>query len=221
MILVFSDTHLAKRFKPAKFEALERIISQADQVIINGDFWDGDTTSFDNFINSKWQQLFPLLKSKQTHYLFGNHDSANKSDKRIYQFADRASENLTKTINGQKFFFSHGHLLEPGFATNSPLSKYRWARALARFLVAQIERIGIKLFGAPFSNIFFYRKKETRRVLDLVEKDPDIIYISGHTHLPFINPWHNYVNSGFIDYGLAHYLLIDEQGEIELCKEVY
>ncbi len=39
-ILVISDTHLTHKFDQRKFEYLLSIISQADKVIINGDFWD-------------------------------------------------------------------------------------------------------------------------------------------------------------------------------------
>jgi predicted phosphodiesterase len=39
--IIFSDTHLTDQFDPELYKALENMIQEADQVIINGDFWDG------------------------------------------------------------------------------------------------------------------------------------------------------------------------------------
>ena len=61
-ILVFSDTHLTDVFDAARFEAMAKMIDEVDQVIINGDFWDGYIIKFSEFIESGWNQLFPLLK---------------------------------------------------------------------------------------------------------------------------------------------------------------
>ena len=51
-ILIFSDSHLSPRFNQAYFNKLANLIEQADQVIINGDFWEGYFYSFDEFLNS-------------------------------------------------------------------------------------------------------------------------------------------------------------------------
>ncbi|KKP50689.1 MAG: hypothetical protein UR42_C0024G0015, partial [Candidatus Roizmanbacteria bacterium GW2011_GWA2_33_33] len=48
-ILVFSDTHLYLPFDGKKFNFLKKIISDSDQVIINGDFFDDYMISFDEF----------------------------------------------------------------------------------------------------------------------------------------------------------------------------
>ena len=61
-ILVFSDTHLSSTFEEKKFNLLKEIISRADRVIINGDFWEGYLISFKEFLDSRWKELFPLLK---------------------------------------------------------------------------------------------------------------------------------------------------------------
>lgn len=64
-VLVFSDTHLTKAFDDKKCEFLKKIISDSDQVIINGDFWDGYIISFDEFLKPEWACLFPPLKAKK------------------------------------------------------------------------------------------------------------------------------------------------------------
>jgi len=92
-ILLFSDSHLHPPiFKKAYFDRLVNLIEQADQVIINGDFWEGYFYSFDQFVNSKWNQLFPLLKQKHTIYLPGNHDLMSKLDKRTNLFSSAVVE---------------------------------------------------------------------------------------------------------------------------------
>jgi len=69
-ILVFSDTHLTDRFDQGKFRFLQKIINFSDQVIINGDFWDSWFTNFDDFVNSEWRKLFPILLKKRAIYIW-------------------------------------------------------------------------------------------------------------------------------------------------------
>ena len=107
-ILVFSDTHLYLPFDQKKFNFLKKIISESDQVIINGDFFDDYMISFEDFINSPWNQLFPLLKNKHAVYIFGNHDQQKFSDKRLNSFSDvQTSIYHLSTINYQ-LIFTHG-----------------------------------------------------------------------------------------------------------------
>jgi len=65
-ILIFSDTHLTSKFDQEKFDFLKKIVNSSDRVIINGDFWDSWFTNFDDFVKSRWNKLFPLLKKKNT-----------------------------------------------------------------------------------------------------------------------------------------------------------
>ena len=64
-ILIFSDTHLTKRFEEKKYNLLVRLVSSSDRVIINGDFWDSWFVSFKDFLGSKWNKLFPLLRERE------------------------------------------------------------------------------------------------------------------------------------------------------------
>ena len=67
--LVFSDTHFGKKFHQRQFEALKKLISESNKIIINGDFWEGLAISFDDFLKSDWSKLFPLLKQRETIYV--------------------------------------------------------------------------------------------------------------------------------------------------------
>jgi predicted MPP superfamily phosphohydrolase len=111
-ILVFSDTHLTHVFEEKKYVFLKKVIESADQVIINGDFWDGYLTSFDAFISSRWNNLFPLLKQKKAVYIFGNHDKACFSDKRTSFFSDIQTKKYS-FVDGMTFYFEHGNTLLP------------------------------------------------------------------------------------------------------------
>src|SRR3990167_5228492 len=85
-VLVFSDSHLDHNFEPKKLSYLKKLVRSVDQVIINGDFWEGYSITFDQFLSSKWNELFPLLKAKKAVYIFGNHDKKVLADKRMRLF---------------------------------------------------------------------------------------------------------------------------------------
>jgi len=72
--VIFSDTHLTNMFDEKRYLYLKKIISDSDKVIINGDFWKGTVVSFNDFAESKWNLLFPLLLKKEAIYVQGNHD---------------------------------------------------------------------------------------------------------------------------------------------------
>ena len=64
-ILVISDSHLDQNFEQDKLIFLKQLVESVDQVIINGDFWEGYSISFEEFLNSPWKELLPLLKKKK------------------------------------------------------------------------------------------------------------------------------------------------------------
>src|SRR3972149_6125144 len=79
---IISDTHLTAKFDKAKFEYLKTLFSKYEEVIINGDFWSYYSCTFDEFLKSKWNALFPFMKAK-TIYIHGNHDREKWCDERI------------------------------------------------------------------------------------------------------------------------------------------
>lgn len=111
--LIFSDTHFSSRFDQSRCNYIASLINQADQVIINGDFWDMYQSSFDQFFNSSWSQLFPLLSTKQTVYLFGNHDPQSQSDERIKTFCQKTGLSHILESGNKKFFIEHGDTYVP------------------------------------------------------------------------------------------------------------
>ncbi|OGK18225.1 hypothetical protein A2866_05065 [Candidatus Roizmanbacteria bacterium RIFCSPHIGHO2_01_FULL_39_8] len=211
-ILVFSDTHLTHTFEPNKFELLKKIILKADRVIINGDFWDGYRTTFDTFIASDWKRLFPLLKSKKTVYLFGNHDRKSFMDKRMRLFSDTQSETFILRINGKNFIFEHGNRISP-LLDESPLMPHFLNRITTRIAGFALKNISFLQFLHKRMNVIIKSKMEKRLKRD------DIL-LCGHSHYPEIDLKHKFVNSGYIQNGKAHYLIIEE-GKIIAKKEFY
>lgn len=203
-ILVFSDTHLTDRFEEKKFNFLKKIINQVDQVIINGDFWDGYIISFDKFINSKWQTLFPLLKNKNTIYLFGNHDKKNYSDKRRSLFSTYQTNQYQQNIAGKNYLFEHGDRLAPSFDT---LLKTKQESPLA-IKAEMIFDWLIRKYRRRFINLAYKRVNKTlkKRVEKLKSKS---LFFFGHSHFQEIDLKNNFVNSGLFRSGIAQYLIIN------------
>lgn len=74
--IVISDLHLTTNFDNRKFQFLKNIFTNSGQIIINGDFWSYYSCTFDEFLDFKWQELFPFMRAK-TIYIHGNHDREN------------------------------------------------------------------------------------------------------------------------------------------------
>lgn len=220
--LIFSDSHLGKRFDPRKFDFLKKIIKEADRVIINGDFWEGFEMKFEEFINSKWKALFHLLKAKKTVYIYGNHDEKELSTPKTKLFSVKQTYLHKFKIKNKTFVIEHGQRLLPLidelifnklFGINPPekfniLFEYfegTMIRLFPRFYIRQVyERFGTML------------KTKVKKTAKKNE-----IYIFGHTHFADIDESNNFVNSGFIKHGLGQYLVIDEGGNIKAKEEKY
>jgi len=217
--LIFSDLHLTDHFDLAKFQFLNELISSAEHVIINGDFWDSYFTSFEKFLNSPWQDLFPLLKAKQAIYLYGNHDRAVDSDERVNLFSSTQAIRHDLQLPNYKFRIEHGNKLRPAFS-----ERYPWLRRnpwLLRFLVR-----GEDVFEWLMLNIFdnhSYTQSENKIIkqqLPAILGENEML-ITGHTHCPEINLKEGYINTGEIKLGHASYISIDKVGNPELVFARY
>lgn len=216
--IIFSDTHLTEQFNKRTYSFLKRLINQADQVIINGDFWDAFSTSFDQFVTSKWKELFPLLKQKQTIYIYGNHDRPEFSDERVNFFSViQKSEHLIAT-NPKKLIIKHGHQYTPN------LESYLKYRSIVKFFnraYGIAEGLVLKLFGRGFFRRTLYRSF-TFNMVSYAKKNlkKDEVLVCGHSHNAEFLPEQKYINSGFIRHGLAQYLVIENK-KIRFVEEQY
>ncbi len=205
--LVFSDTHLCTIFEPKKFEFLKQLITEADRVIINGDFWDGFLTSFNDFINSPWKQLFPLLKTKQTVYVFGNHDRSYYTDPNVNLFSTHQTTQYVLKEGSKIFVFEHGNRLFPSFDETFKIPKSilrlcaRTQRVIEKIFIRTTKK-SMRLLGVLFN-------KRLKIKLKTLEQSYNTIHIFGHTHFAEYDPDHNFLNTGFIQHGLAQYAFIE------------
>lgn len=206
-VLVFSDSHLSARFEKRKFELLKRIITEADRVIINGDFWEGHLTTFQKFIDSPWKQLFPLLKEKKAVYLYGNHDRESYSDKGVELFSVQHGRRYTMKIGAIEFVFEHGDRICPMVEEDSVLNKF--------ILVIQhtfniSELIVFRYLNRIFTKYAYGRYNTQIKTALKKELKPHQFFICGHTHYAEYDPERRFANSGFVRHGLAQYILIED-----------
>ncbi len=222
-ILVFSDTHLYLPFDEKKFDYLKKIINEADRIIINGDFFDDYMISFDDFIKSPWNQLFPLLKEKKAVYVFGNHDQQKFSDKRLNLFSDiQTSIYHLSTINYQ-LVFTHGHQFRK--TADLSIKNITVVMPVINFIINIahfFRQTMVNILGRTFLKLrFAYRNKATKeRALKTIKSDQFIIV--GHNHWAEVDEINHFACCGAILYGFAQYLTIDsESGKITLHEQWY
>ncbi|VVA43924.1 conserved hypothetical protein [Candidatus Roizmanbacteria bacterium] len=221
-ILVFSDTHLYLPFDQKKFNFLKKIINESDQVIINGDFFDDYMISFSDFIQSSWNQLFPLLKEKKAIYIFGNHDLEKFSDKRLSLFSDLQVNNYQLTLNNKIFNFEHGHKTRP-----TPDTKFNldWkTKHYGMVIVHLIRYLFTKMFAKSAVIIMYGRNNNGSKqyMKTNYQINNNHYYVIGHNHFGEVDEKNHFACSGAILYGFAQYLTIDSiSGEIKLHEEWY
>lgn len=216
-ILTFSDSHLSDRFDEKKFEYLSSIIKEADQVILNGDFWDHYATNFNKFVNSQWKRLFPLLKEKRTVYIYGNHDSEKFSDNRVNLFSDIQTESYELKSGDKTFVFKHGNQFFPGL---NEFIESRFVNALIDRILNPVQYLLLRKFDGK---LFKLSVKKTNGIMKRrlrKELKPNQIYVCGHTHYPEVDLKHNFINTGINNYGLGQSVWI-EDGKITFKEKWY
>lgn len=218
--IIFSDVHLTKKFDSKKFEFLKRTIERADQIIINGDFWDHYVCKFSTFVKSDWKKLFPLLRAKNTIYLYGNHDRQSWTDDRVSLFSRHAAHQHIIEFGDKKLVVEHGNRITPSIDE----------KAVAKFTIGPIryaatksknalERIGLVILGEKF---FKTEKRENRKMKKFVQKNfkSNEILICGHTHLAEFDLENRYINNGLVRHGFGQYVVV-ENDKIRLVTENY
>lgn len=215
-VLIISDLHLSNRFNKKKFDYLKKLFNSADKIIINGDFWDGYLCDFDSFINSEWSELFDILISKETEYVYGNHDSKDFSDARVKKFATKDTESVDINFGGKNFHIQHGHKICPmGDHKIKFLKTKTWNQVSQTVFISAYytNNIVLKL----------HLDKLNTRIKQWKESNlqPDTYLVTGHTHNAEVDTQYNYINSGFNTFGYGSYITIDNKGNVNLHKTRY
>jgi predicted phosphodiesterase len=226
--LIFSDTHLsAYEFDKPKFEKLVSLITQADIVIINGDFYDGYLCSFDEFVQSPWAKLFPLLKKKRAIYIYGNHDRPEYMDERVTEFSVEQTYRKELTVGRQQIIVQHGQNFAPDFDGRFPSISYYLAWFYPRYFYHEQNKTLINRFFLSYyaANKNKFLHDEMKRSITFLRKRNSYLtnewFICGHSHIPEFNTKLRFVNSGQFSRGLAQYVGISNTGEISLQLETY
>lgn len=212
-ILVISDTHFGPKVD-GRLDKLKELIFKYDKVIINGDFFERYLQTFDQFINSGWSELFPLLKSKDAVYIYGNHDKKEFSDERTSLFSNFQGDSYELTSGNKTFHFTHGHLFHQGVE-----EKYK-AILYVKPLTAFVFFGGNLIYRTGIYFLFPFARRMNKRIYNSwMNKGEDKILICGHSHLATISEDKRYFNSGLIRWNYFSYIEI-EDGEIKLKADI-
>lgn len=216
--LIISDLHLTY-FKPKKCAYLLKLFAGFDQIIINGDLWSYYSITFDEFVKSKWSQLFPILKQKNTIYLFGNHDKQKYCDTRVNLFSTQQAQELKLKVGSETLNITHGqkmcdlkeHLNETIIAIQR---KLRFDTLIRYPLETFFVRTHL-LAPAIASRL----NAETKAYKQAHYPATEWLVI-GHTHLPELDHNLKYINTGVVNHGVVSYLSITDT-TFELIYDTY
>lgn len=205
--LIVSDLHLTSNFDQRKFFFLKKLLSRFDRVIINGDLWCLYHDTFDQFLNSDWRRLFPLLKSKKTIYLYGNHDPKKFADRRVFSFCDQYRQNYILKDPPYTFCIQHGPKLLHQSFPQSPLYYKIYRLIKLQPLLYFAQSLVFWLFG--YHSIKVLSQKDNAALRRAASQlSPNEYLVAGHTHLPELSSENHFINTGFIGEGVASYLAI-------------
>lgn len=205
--LIISDIHLGRKFDQKKLDFLYSLFSLYDEIILNGDFWCYYSFEFKNFLDSKWNELFPVLKKKNTTYVYGNHDRKSWCDQGVDLFSQRQVSSYTLELGKRKFLIEHGDShLNRLCLENEYFVKFM--RNVNPLIFEIIDRAALNTYPL-FNNtipMLFNKMLKQYALKTNINKDPNIYYVNGHTHYAEFDKNVGYINTGYIGNKLAQYL---------------
>ena len=223
--IVISDTHITGVFHKKRYDCLENLISRCDRLIFNGDLWSYYSLTLDNVFKSKWTGLFPLMKSKNCIYIYGNHDRKEWCDERIFQFCDIAQNEYIYKKDGLDLLITHGHLIAHDSITNESFIKinrlvnnFNKLNQSYRFYIFLQKSLLFLMGESKYAQLF--KKLNNPHIEYAITLPKDQILVAAHTHSPAFDLENRYINVGFINFGLAFYLHINN-GKLSLESERY
>jgi predicted phosphodiesterase len=216
--LIISDLHLlSTSFSQAKYNYLNKLFSSVDEIFINGDLWCVYTEDFADFLKSPWAGLFPLMKSKHTVYVTGNHDSMRYMDSQALLFCDKYVDEYKVKLGQYTYVLKHGHQLLPYHYNMSP-DYVALGRKTGEFKFSYfIQKWYLKIFGVDAVKTFVAKQNKSFRKYART-LNADEILVCGHSHWAEFDLPAHFINTGFVDNTYASYLLV-EDGEPRLVRE--
>lgn len=221
-ILVVSDLHLNKKFNQKKFAVLKKLFSSKKYrlIIILGDFFEGYKITVDQFLNSPWSKLFPLLKKKKSIYIIGNHDySALNRKKEFEGIFKKVGENYQLKIKNKKIFFVHGHQFYPSIDVIFKFNKLPFFVNKFLFSIYNYEKKHYQRSLDYAAKKSYFLTKDNFEIIKNFKKinnEKNCWLITGHCHNPIISKKYQYIDVGFFEEKFYSYLEINENGEFKL-----
>jgi predicted phosphodiesterase len=220
-ILIFSDTHLTHKFEPDLYDYISKVVKSADQVIINGDFWDAYLTTFDQFINSEWKKLFKLLKKKKAIYIFGNHDKEEFMDDRFNLFSVEQALQYTFKSKNKTIHVEHGHLIAPAYDSHFIWSNPKFIRGIYSSVLYYRNKYDF------IDNIFHFIFEKKGNLFQLLvlrqysvkHYEKNTYYVFGHCHTKFLDKKFNFLSCSFTKQAKLSYCLV-ENGRVKLEQKL-
>lgn len=204
--IIVSDLHLTQKFDPRKYRFLKNLFNNSDKLVVNGDFWSYYSTTFEEFLNSKWKKLFPLMLRKNTIYIFGNHDRKEWCDQRTNLFSVKQAHRHSFSLDKNDFVVRHGHDLLEGQGENKTLcnltKKLLHFEDRARY---SIESFLYRLVSLNVINKIFVNYNNKAKKFNY---NKEFFLITGHSHVAEMDNDYKYINTGFVGHGHAWYLEI-------------
>lgn len=214
MDIIISDTHIARDFDSKKYSFLHDLFSKANRIIINGDFLDMYFCAIDDIKKSKWMGLLDIIKKKNAVIVLGNHDSLIR--KFYSQYSKTVLDQYDCRLAGKKFTIIHGHQIVPNLS-----EKYQF---LKRFpLIYTLGKYRNKFSWMIFKmkgQMRYQKLNEKMKLWKALHLKKAEYLITSHTHYPEYDKNARFLNTGFIDYGFASYIKIDNN-EISLVQITY
>lgn len=231
--VVVSDLHLL--YDGTEVDAILQLMDELednppDELILNGDvyeLWRGDLAG-NMWLSSEFTEMIVGLEERgvEVTYVQGNHDdwfSRHTDPARGYPLTQQLD--YRTTLDGQDFFFTHGHKYEPTYIppTNDLLSitndwmgsasDWLWDNRPAPDNPAENAALTVLGPAGSYLNPDDLQTNTIRR--DAIERgirreaaDGEWA-IFGHTHTPYINEQERVANTGNITSGQATYIEIE------------
>lgn len=215
-VLIFSDTHLDTCFVPSTYEFLSQKISEADVVIINGDLWESEMCSFAEFEKSGWDRLLDELSMRESYYILGNHDIDTPAG--AFKYFRAISHSLVLSSSVGDILVRHEIIYKKHYVQRF-LYKYQ-----PRLKAVLYEVFLKRVFGLWGFRIFYPAERFTRcshRGAIKTYLDDFSLVIFSHTHYPTLDLPSSYINTGWVRFGMASWIEIDQDGGVVLGLHKY
>lgn len=215
---IIADLHLTEKFDINLYQDIISVLTQVDRIILNGDFVEGWSIDIKDFLNSKWNQLFPYLLEKNCVYISGNHDSPIIMSDYTKHFSKLFTDIYQIDLDNIKIILQHKPLY-----VSDKLEKLLRFRKFVKFIrKSKFINLYHKLShnNAPYLKFLFSKKTKNcqKAIYKWLSKNQvnDFLYIFSHTHYQEYIQKLNYVNTGEFKKNREYIIIDTASNEIQI-----